>query len=175
MMYVGHIGNMQIDRQWFNSLATAVFRGNPQVQRYIRDKQTRHSFWDMMNNAPERYYHVYQCAPSTETRGRRTEHDNGCGSYEIFSSKIGLRNDQKIQASPCSECTNRKRLNSGLVTTFGSSRCAEIYARVMNYQRECSITSNNYTSERNLLITADDLEDTFNELLSMAQGSEVIS
>ena len=61
------------------------------------------------------YWYWYQCAPSSETRGRRAVHDGGCGHWNVQSSNTLLDGRQAIQASPCANCGRRMRLNRGIV------------------------------------------------------------
>lgn len=175
MVYYGHIGNIQIDRDWLNPIVNTIYTRDHPNRRYVAREQREHRLMDIHMNAPRRYFHVYQCAPSSEARGRRPAHDRGCGYYNLFKSKIGMRNDQSVQASPCEECGKRQRLNSGLVFTFGLSRDAEIFQRVLNFQREMRNVSNNFDSERELLTSDDEIEANFNNILSEIQDSGVIS
>ena len=62
----------------------------------------------------QRYY-LYQCSASTESRGRREDHDKGCGRWAVRASNINL-NDPKtpsIQSRPCKnpDCKKRQRLS----------------------------------------------------------------
>lgn len=65
----------------------------------------------------QRYY-AYQCAPSTEVRGRRADHDKGCGLWAVRASNTNLNDHSKrnsIQSRPCKSlcgCTKRQRLSA---------------------------------------------------------------
>jgi hypothetical protein len=59
------------------------------------------------------YWYWYECAPSSETRGRRPTHDGGCGHWNVMASSTLLDGRQTIQASPCENCHRRRRLNRG--------------------------------------------------------------
>jgi len=69
-------------------------------------------------------WYAYECAPSSETRGRRKAHDKGCGWWNVYGSNKPLDGRHDIQASPCEMCANRKRLNAGNVDemTFGKKQ-----------------------------------------------------
>ena len=61
------------------------------------------------------YWYWYQCAPSSETRGRRAVHDGGCGHWNVRGTNIRLDGRNAIQGSPCVKCGRRMRLNRGIV------------------------------------------------------------
>ena len=64
-----------------------------------------------------KYYYVYQCAPSSETRGRRADHDKGCGHWAVRMSRTDLSAHwpKPVQTKPCKKCGKRQRLNWGTV------------------------------------------------------------
>jgi len=67
-------------------------------------------------------YYIYQCAPSTESRGRRADHDKGCGKWNVRGTNVNLNTPagrKGIQARPCphclpdgSTCGKRQRLSA---------------------------------------------------------------
>lgn len=61
------------------------------------------------------HWYLYRCSPSSETRGRRLQHDGGCGHWNVFSTAKPLDAHYRPQASPCKECGRRQRLNLGIV------------------------------------------------------------
>ena len=71
-----------------------------------------------MNNLTERVYLLYQCAPSTELRGRRKEHDRGCFLWAVRSTKKPPTGKCEMQAAPCKRCKNRPRIAPAQITTF---------------------------------------------------------
>ena len=74
------------------------------------------------------HHYVYECAPSTELRGRRADHDKGCGNYNVRGTNVNL-NDTRIgkgviQSRPCQHrlpdgttCGKRQRLSAENVIT----------------------------------------------------------
>ena len=65
-----------------------------------------------------RFWYTFFCAPSTETRGRRPEHNAGCGAMLVRSTKREIKGDYKVQSTPCPYCTKRTRLHEGLVSEW---------------------------------------------------------
>jgi len=59
------------------------------------------------------YWYVYQCSPSSEVRGRRANHDGGCGHHNVYSTNKEIDSHHRPQASPCVNCGRRQRLNLG--------------------------------------------------------------
>jgi len=69
-----------------------------------------------------KYYYAYQCSPSTELRGRRPDHDKGCGKWSVRGSNTNLQSLSKknsIQSRPCNHpkveggcCGKRQRLHA---------------------------------------------------------------
>jgi hypothetical protein len=59
------------------------------------------------------YWYWFECAPSSEARGRRASNVGGCGHWNVMSSSVLLDGRQTIQASPCEKCGRRRRLNRG--------------------------------------------------------------
>ena len=57
----------------------------------------------------QRRVFLWKCAPSSETRGRRKEHDNGCNWWNIKSTDKPFPQ----QMTPCQKCANRPRKNEG--------------------------------------------------------------
>ena len=75
------------------------------------------------------YWYWFECAPSSEARGRRASNVGGCGHWNVMSSSVLLDGRQTIQASPCQNCGRRRRLNRGNANmadweyrTFGRDR-----------------------------------------------------
>jgi len=61
------------------------------------------------------YWYAYQCADSSETRGRRPSHEGGCGYWNVRGTRCPIYSDSTVQGSPCKNCGRRQRLNPGIV------------------------------------------------------------
>ena len=61
------------------------------------------------------YWYAYECADSSETRGRRPSHEGGCGHWNVRGTKEPIYEDSTVQGSPCKNCGRRQRLNPGIV------------------------------------------------------------
>lgn len=61
------------------------------------------------------FYYIFQCAQTTELRGRKYE--GGCGHWNVRKSKIALTKARQMQGN-CSKCGRRPRINPRAVTTF---------------------------------------------------------
>jgi len=75
----------------------------------------------------DRKWWVYQCAPSSETRGRRESHGNGCMRWNVRACRVS----PPIQTK-CRHCGNRGRKNAGqLVGPYPTRQDAlnEVYRR----------------------------------------------
>jgi hypothetical protein len=59
----------------------------------------------------QRRVFLWECSPSSETRGRRKEHSNGCNWWNISSTVKNF----PIQTSGCEKCRNRPRKDKGAV------------------------------------------------------------
>jgi len=62
-----------------------------------------------------RHWYTYECSPSIETRGRRADHDKGCGWTCTRSTKQEISEDYKPQGAKCPQCSKKQRLNAGMV------------------------------------------------------------
>ena len=68
--------------------------------------------------ASKRFYYAYECAPSSEVRGRREGISTGCGLWMVRGSIYPLGHKLakgKVQGRPCPECGKRQRLNLGMI------------------------------------------------------------
>ena len=61
------------------------------------------------SNEKKRRIFLWICCESSETRGRRKVHDNGCDWWNIKSTSKPLPQ----QMTPCEKCTNRPRKDEG--------------------------------------------------------------
>ena len=73
-------------------------------------------------SASDRKYLLFQCHPSSETRGRRPSHNNGCFKWGVRMTKAS---SLEIQTR-CRWCDNRGRKNEGTVEVFHKRRDAEM-------------------------------------------------
>lgn len=62
-----------------------------------------------------RWWYTYTCAPSSITRGRRADHDKGCGWTCTRSTKEEITDEYRPQGAPCPQCGKKQRLNAGIV------------------------------------------------------------
>lgn len=80
------------------------------------------------------FHYSHLCAPSSEARGRRPDHDKGCGWMCVRSTKESILDGYKAQGSPCPMCRKRTRLNPGNVREWYSREDAVLHAS--EYNRE---------------------------------------
>ena len=76
-----------------------------------------------------RYYYIFQCSESSETRGRKYE--GGCDKWNIRSSKIPLTGTGQMQGN-CKHCTRRPRINPRAVKVFFDRDTAQIECNARN-------------------------------------------
>jgi len=79
-----------------------------------------------------RWWYTYECAPSTETRGRRDDHDKGCGWTCTRSTKQEISESYKPQGASCPKCGKRQRLNAGMVKWWAVKEDAQYHATEQN-------------------------------------------
>ena len=75
-----------------------------------------------VTDATEKKYLLFQCVPSTETRGRRPTHSNGCFKWGVRMTKDS---NLEIQTK-CRWCGNRGRKNEGTVKVYHERNEAEL-------------------------------------------------
>ncbi len=80
----------------------------------------------------ERWWYTYTCSPSTETRGRRADHDKGCGWTCTRSTKAEITEEYKPQGAPCRRCGKKQRLNAGVVKWWAMKEDAVFHAGEQN-------------------------------------------
>jgi hypothetical protein len=61
------------------------------------------------SNEKNRRIFLWICSPSSETRGRRAEHSNGCSWWNLSSTGKPF----PMQMTGCEKCANRPRKNEG--------------------------------------------------------------
>jgi hypothetical protein len=64
-----------------------------------------------------RKYLIYQCAPSSETRGWRPTHEGGCMKWSVRSTKMPIIGKLRLQAK-CRHCGRRPRLDPARIDVF---------------------------------------------------------
>jgi len=85
----------------------------------------------------EMKYLLFQCVPSSETRGRRPSHNNGCLKWGVRMTK---NTTLEIQTK-CKWCGNRGRKNAGTVQEYPSRQEAELEM----YKRNSTLQFSNTT------------------------------
>jgi hypothetical protein len=80
----------------------------------------------------ERWYYTYVCSPSVETRGRRKDHDKGCGWTCTRSTRQEITDNYKPQGAPCPNCSKKQRLNAGMVKWWALRQDMEYHANQQN-------------------------------------------
>ena len=75
------------------------------------------------------FYYVFQCAQSTELRGRKFV--GGCGKWNVRKSKIALTKVRQMQGN-CKSCGRRPRINPRAVSTYFDPVTARIEANARN-------------------------------------------
>lgn len=88
-------------------------------------------------SATRKKYLLFQCVPSSETRGRRETHDNGCLKWGV---RMTQRESLDVQTK-CKWCGNRGRKNAGTVTVFENQKDAELEM----YKRNSTLRFSNTT------------------------------
>jgi len=87
--------------------------------------------------ATQKKYVLFQCVPSSETRGRRETHGNGCFRWSVRMTK----SDSLEIQTKCKWCGNRGRKNAGTVTVFESRQGAEFEMYKRNSYQQFSNTT----------------------------------
>ena len=75
------------------------------------------------------FYYVFQCAQSTELRGRKFV--GGCGKWNVRKSKIALTKVRQMQGK-CKFCDRRPRINPRAVSTYFDATTAKQEANARN-------------------------------------------
>jgi|SaaInlStandDraft_1057018.scaffolds.fasta_scaffold531878_1 hypothetical protein len=82
-------------------------------------------------------YLVYQCAPSSEVRGRRNGFEGGCLNWSIKKTKLDTETwRQPVQAN-CRwyGCNRRPRIHSHTVVRFDDKEMAKEYMNMKNNEQ----------------------------------------
>jgi len=61
------------------------------------------------------HWYVYECADTTETRGKRGARKPPCGHFNVRATKHPIGDYHNPQGAPCKNCGRRQRLNAGIV------------------------------------------------------------
>lgn len=62
-----------------------------------------------------RHWYIYECADTTETRGKRGARKPPCGHINVRATKYPIDEYHNPQGAPCKNCGRRQRLNKGIV------------------------------------------------------------
>jgi len=62
-----------------------------------------------------RHWYVYECADTTETRGKSADRKPPCGHFNVRATKYPIDEYHNPQGAPCKNCGRRQRLNKGIV------------------------------------------------------------
>lgn len=84
------------------------------------------------NREGRRVYLVYQCAPSSEVRGRRNGHDGGCYLFSVKKTTLNTDTWERTVQANCPYCGRRPRLHKGTVWRFDDKLMALEYAKQRN-------------------------------------------
>ena len=76
-----------------------------------------------------KFYYVFQCAESTELRGRK--YSGGCGHWNVRKSKIALTKVRQMQGN-CKKCGRRPRINPRAVSVYFDPKTAQTEANARN-------------------------------------------
>ena len=85
-----------------------------------------------LTDASDRKYLLFQCAPSSETRGRRPTHDNGCKMWGVRMTTVPTFDIQ----TQCKWCGNRGRKHADhfdAADVFSKRTDAEVEMYRRNY------------------------------------------
>jgi hypothetical protein len=82
-----------------------------------------------------RHWYVYECADTTETRGKRGARKPPCGHFNVRATKYPIDEYHNPQGAPCQNCGRRQRLNKGIV----KSNDAWIQEPVFGRNRETGV------------------------------------
>ena len=94
-------------------------------------------------SATTKKYLLFQCVPSSETRGRRETHGNGCLKWGV---RMTQRESLDVQTK-CKWCGNRGRKNAGTVTVFENQKDAELKMHRKNANLQISNTASKRLNE----------------------------
>jgi len=76
-----------------------------------------------------KFYYVFQCAESTELRGRK--YSGGCGKWNVRKSRIALTKPRQMQGN-CRFCDRRPRINPRAVSVYFDPKTAQDEANARN-------------------------------------------
>jgi hypothetical protein len=81
----------------------------------INDKEARELLTENNSRVGFNHWYVYQCADTTETRGKRGVRKPPCGYHNVRATKCPIGDYHNPQGAPCKNCGRRQRLNAGIV------------------------------------------------------------
>jgi hypothetical protein len=88
---------------------------------------------DVGGENAKRFFLLWRCAPSSEVRGRRADHEGGCMKWAIRSVKHLPTAKNQVQAK-CVACGRRPRLEPAIITLFYDRESAEAEMNKRNHQ-----------------------------------------
>jgi len=87
-------------------------------------------------------YIAYLCSPSTELRGRRDTHSNGCLQWSVRRSKTPVRGWKYKMQAKCPACGNRPRIAEHEVYIFDDKETAKTFCERRNAEQPQAIQPN---------------------------------
>ena len=79
------------------------------------DEEARELLTENNSRVGFNHWYVYQCADTTETRGKRGARMPPCGYHNVRATKHPIGDYHNPQGAPCKNCGRRQRLNAGIV------------------------------------------------------------
>jgi hypothetical protein len=98
----------------------------------INDEEARELLTENNSRRPPvgfNHWYVYQCADTTETRGKRGVRKPPCGYHNVRATKCPIGDYHNPQGAPCKNCGRRQRLNAGIVRFCDSWVQEPMYAK----------------------------------------------
>jgi hypothetical protein len=95
----------------------------------INDKEARELLTENNSRVGFNHWYVYQCADTTETRGKRGVRKPPCGYHNVRATKCPIGDYHNPQGAPCKNCGRRQRLNAGIVRFCDSWVQEPMYAK----------------------------------------------
>ena len=93
------------------------------------DEEARELLTENNSRVGFNHWYVYQCADTTETRGKRGVRKPPCGYHNVRATKCPIGDYHNPQGAPCKNCGRRQRLNAGIVRFCDSWVQEPMYAK----------------------------------------------
>ena len=87
-----------------------------------------------MNGYSEHRFILWQCSPTTETRGKKKQ-EVYCENWSVRRTQRAMRTTHKMQMI-CSHCTNRPRKDEATVWVYATREDAEAECERRNTRSE---------------------------------------